>query len=157
LQLWSTQSIASSSEEDRATALATYRKCGKAHLPGFRNMSVDRRTQGETGTLVTIFSTLSPGEVITNKKFQTNLGRAASPPLTVMAENNYTTNGTIGCPKLTPKLSLPFDDLHSHLIRPSLDQPHLPPKRHPDPISRFPQYTLDRHRPTNKPTDGWAR
>jgi len=59
-----------------------------------------------------------------NKKSQSNLGRAASPPVT--AENNYATKSplvTMGCP-IYPKTALPFDDLHSNLIHPSLDRPH---------------------------------
>jgi len=88
-----------------------------------------------------------------NKKSESNLGRAASPPLT--AENAYATKSPLvamGCPTFAPKLPFPFDDFH-----PSVDQPHLPPKRHPDAISRFttvhrPDRPTDRQ--TDRPTDG---
>jgi len=56
---------------------------------------------------------------------------------------------TMGRSKFTPKLPLPFDDNHLYLIYPSLDRPHLPPQRHPSPLSRFATiYFPDR------PTDG---
>ena len=65
-----------------------------------------------------------------DEKSQSNLGRAASPPLT--AENNYATNlrsphwlrWEWDAPHLPPKLPLFFHGLHSHLIHPSLDRPH---------------------------------
>ena len=84
-------------------------------------------------------------DAIFNKKSQSNLGRAVSPPLT--AENNYATKSplvTMGCLTFTPK-SPP------HLIdytKPSTD-PTQRPKRHPDPISRFATV----HRPSDRQTD----
>ena len=66
-----------------------------------------------------------------NKKLQRNLGRATSPFLT--AENDCATKSplvTVRCPTFAPKTapSLPIDDLHLHLIHPSLDQLHPPPR-----------------------------
>jgi len=61
-----------------------------------------------------------------NKKSQSNLGEATSPPF--MVENNYTTKSplvTMGCPTLFHQ-NFSFDDLRSHLIHPSLDRPHSP-------------------------------
>jgi len=90
----------------------------------------------------------------TKTLFQSNLGKVASQPLTV--GNNYATKSslvTVGCSTFAPKYALPFDDFHPHTIHPSLNQPHSPPKRHPDPISHFSTiYPPDR--PTDKPTDG---
>jgi len=53
-------------------------------------------------------------------------------------------------PHLPPKLPLLFDDLHPHLIHSQLTHQ---PKGHPDPISRFPQFTGR----TDRQTDRWAR
>ena len=69
---------------------------------------------------------------ITNKKFQSNFGRAASPPL--MAENNYATKSplvTMGRPKFTPEnCSFPLGNLQPIIglqLHPSIDRPHSPP------------------------------
>ena len=64
-----------------------------------------------------------------NKKSESNLVRAASPPLT--AENNYVTKSplfTMGCPTLPGNLFNPFRRSAPHLTHPSLDRPHLPPE-----------------------------
>jgi len=42
--------------------------------------------------------------------------------------------GYNGMPQNCP---FPFDDNHPHLIHPSFDRTHSPPKRHPDSLSRF--------------------
>jgi len=52
-------------------------------------------------------------------------------------------------PRLPQNSHFPFDDLHPHLIHPSLDQSHSPSKWHPHPISRF--STIH---PPDRPTDG---
>jgi len=62
-----------------------------------------------------------------NKKSQSNLGTAASPPFT--AENNFVTapTGYTTMPHIYPQnCSFTVDDLHIHLMHPSLDQPHSP-------------------------------
>ena len=106
-----------------------------------------------------IFSDISlriQTNVINNKKYQSNLGRAASLALT--AENNYATESqlvTIGCPTFTPKLPLP--------IRPS-PPPSNTPIRQPITLTIpngiqiqsaiLPHYTLRTDRQTDTPTDG---
>ena len=75
----------------------------------------------------------------------------------LMAENNYATKSslvTVGCPtfSLPPKLPLHFDDLHTHLMHPSLERHHSPPQmasRSNQPF--FTIHPLDR--PTDRPTD----
>jgi len=56
-----------------------------------------------------------------NKKSQSNLGRAASPPLTQRIPLV-----TMGGPTFTFRTALPFDDLHFHIIPLFLDRPHWP-------------------------------
>jgi len=65
--------------------------------------------------------------MIINKKSQSNLERAASPPFT--AEYNYATKSplvTMGCPIFSPQMPIPFDDLHLHLIHQSFERRHSP-------------------------------
>ena len=88
-----------------------------------------------------------------NKKSQSNLGKAASPPLT--AENNYATKSplvTMGCPTFTSKTT-PFPSpISAHS---SLDRPHSPPEtasRSNQPFfHRSPTWQTDRQ--TDRPTD----
>jgi len=62
-----------------------------------------------------------------NVKSQSNLGRAASPPLQQIITTPQRTHWLQwDAPYLPPKLPLPFDDLHPHLIH--LDRPHSPPQ-----------------------------
>jgi len=61
-----------------------------------------------------------------NKKSQSNLGRAASPPLT--AQNNYTTKSPLvimGCPTFTPETAPSLRRSPPYLIglHPSFDRP----------------------------------
>ena len=60
---------------------------------------------------------------------------------------------TMRPPKSPPKLSLPFDDHHPHLIHPSLDRPHSPPKTASRSNQPFCQSTLcgQTDRPTDRP------
>jgi len=100
------------------------------------------------------------GSTVFNKKSQSNLGRAALPPL--MAENNYSTKSplvTMGCPTFTPKTALPFRRW-PQLIHPSLDRHHLPPQttsRSNQPLCpSIPSEPTDRptDRQTDRPTNG---
>jgi len=61
--------------------------------------------------------------IIVRKTSHSNLGRAASPPLT-----HRIPKVTMGCPTFTLKLPLPFDDLYPRLIYSFLDRPHSPPQ-----------------------------
>ena len=89
----------------------------------------------------------------TNIKSQSNLGRAASPPL--RAENNYATKSPmviVGCPTFNPKIAASPSTFSTHLTHPSLDRPHSPPQtasrfNHP-----FGHSTLSRQ--TDRMTDG---
>jgi len=48
--------------------------------------------------------------------------------------NNYASESpiiTMACPKFSPKLPLPLDNHHLHLIHPSLNRPHLPSQTAP--------------------------
>jgi len=97
---------------------------------------------------------LNNGEKL-NKKFQSNLGRAAPPPL--IAENNYATKSslvTVGCPTFT--LILPL------LLRRSPPPSNTPISR-PTPLTTpngiqvqsavLPQYTIWTNRQTVRQTD----
>jgi len=47
--------------------------------------------------------------------------------------------------------------IRSRRIADSSTDPTHHPKRHPDPISHFPQYTLRTGRPKGRPSDSWSR
>ena len=87
------------------------------------------------------------------REIQSNLERAASPPLTV--ENNYATKSrlvTIGCPIYTPfpKITAASPStISTPSNTPILDNPTHHAKRHPDPISRFATV-----HPPDRQTDG---
>ena len=59
-------------------------------------------------------------------------------------------------PNSLPKLPLPFDDNHPHLIHPSSTDPTHYPKRHPDPLSHFATVHFP-DRQTNRQTDRQTR
>ena len=83
--------------------------------------------------------------VIINKKFQSNLGRPASPSFT--AENNYATNSlfvTIICPTFTPEIVLPS----TISIHPSTD-----PNHHPNGIHKSNQPLCHSIHPPDRQTD----
>ena len=59
-------------------------------------------------------------------------------------------------PNSPSKLPRSLQRAPPHLIHPSFDRLHSPPKRHPDPVSRFATvHTPDRH--THRQTDTWGR
>jgi len=93
-----------------------------------------------------------PGQINNkkNKKSQSNLGRDASPPLTV--KNNYAKKSplvTMGCPTFTPKLPIPLRRSPPDLIHPPFKWPHSPPQmasRSNQPFSHnSPTRQTDRH------------
>ena len=102
-------------------------------------------------------SSCRPHKLHLNKKPQSNLGRAASPPL--MAKDNCARKSpmvTMGCPTFAPKLPLPCDGLHSHLIHPSLDGPHSPlqtASRSNQPFCRSTPFGQTSDRPTDRLRD----
>ena len=112
------------------------------------NTSEGEEREGETNN-----SMCSAGAMQTqtnNKKSLSNLGRAASPPLTV--ENNYATKSplvTMGCPHSPPKLPFALrrslDPSKDPSIDPYIDRPHHHSKRQPDSFSRCtPSGVMDR-------------
>ena len=60
-------------------------------------------------------------------------------------------------PYLPPKLPLPFDDLHPHLIHPPLDTPLTTPNGIQIQSAVFPQFTHRTDRQTNRQTDRQMR
>ena len=76
--------------------------------------------------------------------------------------HNYAINSalvTLGHPKFTLKLPLPFVNHHPHLIHHRSTDPTHHPKRHPDPISRFAtvHFWTDGPTGTQTQTDRWSR
>ena len=101
---------------------------------------------------------IAPGRLNTCNRRQVtsgafcNLGGVASQPLT--AENNYATKSplvTMRRPTFTPKLPIPFDDHHPHLLQPSLDRSHSPLQTASESNQPFCRSTLSR--PTDRHTD----
>jgi len=79
-------------------------------------------------------------------KFQSNLGRTASPPLTQRIPVV-----TMGCPTFTPKTAPFTSTISTPFNTPSTDPTHHP-KRHPDPISTLSGQT---DRPNERQADRW--
>jgi len=60
---------------------------------------------------------------------------------------------TMGCPTAMRKITLAIRESQSELCDSSSDPADPPPKRHPDPISRFSQCIGQTDQPTNGPVD----
>ena len=87
-----------------------------------------------------------------NRKFQSNLGKAASPPLRqrmTTPQSPYWLQRDV--PHLPTKLLCPFHDHLSHLIYSSLDRPHSPPQTASGSNQPFCHSTFFGH--TDRPTE----
>ena len=83
---------------------------------------------------------------------QSHLGRAPRSHTTMQQSPHWlrrdASNSSQNC-------TFPFDDCHSHLIHPSLDRPHSPPKTASGSTQPFCHSTLSGQ--TDRQTDGWSR